>query len=84
MFDIQREERYSHLVELCDIQFISVAQSSYYEELKEFYRSQINPNFVKKKINTRLFDVENEDDGQKVAGILGATFKQQSRLMGLG
>lgn len=70
-------------MELCDVQFISVADQSYYSELRDCYRSALNPNFLRKKLNSRQFDMENDEERKKVDDILSATFKQKARLMGL-
>lgn len=84
MFDIERENKYSNLMDLCDVQFISLASAQYHAELKDYYRKLLNPDVVKKRLNTRTFDVENEDERMKVDQILKSTFKQKARLMGLG
>lgn len=83
MYEIKREEHYNKLMELCDIQFIGVAKPNYYQELRDFYRSQIKPDQAKKRLNIRQFDSENEGDRRKVDDILQATFRQKAKLMGL-
>ena len=83
LLEIKREDKYSHLLELCDIQMIGSAQGEYYQELKDFYRSQIQPDVIKKRLNSRTFNSDNEEESQKAADILSATFKQKARLMGL-
>lgn len=83
MFDLMREEKYSNLMDLCDIGLISVAQPGYAQELKDFYRSSYDPEWSKKRLNSRCFAMDNEEDRKKVDAILSATFRQKAQLMGL-
>lgn len=83
LYEVKREEKYSGLMDLCDVQFISVAQNGYHQELKDYYRGILDPEWPKKRLNTRHFDMDNDDERQRAANILAATFKQKARLMGL-
>jgi len=83
MFEINREDKYSNLMDLCDVQFITLASAQYHSELKDHYKTLLSPDLAKKRLNSRQFNVDNEDERQKVDAILQSTFKQKARLMGL-
>lgn len=81
---IEKEQKYSNLLEQCDIAWIPNSTPEYLQQLKEYYRAGLDVGPIKKNVNLRTFDADNDNERAAAAKILEATFKQQAKLMGLG
>jgi len=80
------EDRFNRqLMELCDIQSISIGGVSHLEALKGHYQGRLlNETQKKKRANPREFDMNVKEQSDQAASIMAAALRVKKRKMGLG